>query len=99
MRIQRELLIQERLPGGFIEISGLHAQFPLDCHSKRHTATAHSTSEDELISAFKMLREHFIPLQRDVKSTLHEDNESTITVIKNGYSPPLRYLAKSHRIS
>ena len=93
--------------GGFIELAGLNTQFPLDWYSKRQTATAHSTSEAELISASKMLREHLIPLQslwsimlqRSVNSILHEDNESTIAVIKNGYSPQLRYLAKHHRIS
>ena len=93
--------------GGFVELAGLNTMFPLDWYSKRQTATAHSTSEAELISASKMLREHLVPLQslwsimlgRPIHVIIHEDNESTIAVIKNGYSPQLRYLAKHHRIS
>ena len=93
--------------GGFVELAGLNTFFPLDWYSKRQTATAHSTSEAELLSASKMLREHAVPLQnlwkimlgRPITTVINEDNESTITVIKSGYSPQLRYLAKHHRIS
>jgi hypothetical protein len=93
--------------GGFVELAGLNTFFPLDWYSKRQTATAHSTSEAELLSASKMLREHSVPLQnlwrimlgRPITTVINEDNESTITVIKSGYSPQLRYLAKHHRIS
>ena len=49
--------------GGFIEIAGLNTQFPLDWYSKRQTATAHSTSEAELISASKMLRHTLFPFK------------------------------------
>ncbi len=34
-----------------------------------------------------------------VMGVVHEDNESTITVANNGYSPQLRHLNKHHRIS
>ena len=40
-----------------------------------------------------------IMLDRPVKGTIFEDNMSTITVIKNGYSPQMRHLQKHHRIS
>ena len=93
--------------GGFIHINGPNTYFPLDWYSKRQTATSHSTTEAELISASKMLRESLIPLmelwsimlQRNVKGVIHEDNQSTITVIDTGYSPQLRHLQKHHRIS
>ena len=49
--------------GGVVEIVGNNAFSPLDWYSKRQTATAHSTTEAELVSASKMLRESLIPLQ------------------------------------
>ena len=49
--------------GGFLELVGDNTFFPLDWFSKRQTATSHSTTEAELVSASKMLREHLIPLQ------------------------------------
>ena len=93
--------------GGFIHISGPNTFFPLDWYSKRQTATSHSTTEAELISASKMLRESLIPLMelwsimmnRTIKGVIHEDNQSTITVIETGYSPQMRHLQKHHRIS
>ena len=93
--------------GGFLCLVGNNTFFPLDWYSKRQTATSHSTTEAELVSASKMLRESLVPqmelwsilLQRPINAVVHEDNESTIAVIKNGYSPQLRHLAKHHRIS
>ena len=93
--------------GGFIHVHGSNSFFPLDWFSKRQTATSHSTTEAELVSASKMLRENLIPLMelwsimldRDVNGVIHEDNMSTIEVIKTGYSPKLRHIAKHHRIS
>jgi hypothetical protein len=79
----------------------------LEWYSKKQTATSHSTMEAELVSASKMLREHVLPqqilwetmLQRQVAVRVCEDNESTIAVIESGFSPQLRHLAKTHRIS
>jgi hypothetical protein len=93
--------------GGFIHLHGENTFFPLDWYSKRQGATSHSTTEAELISASKMLRESLVPLislwelmlDRSMLSTLWEDNMSTITVIAKGYSPQLRHLDKHHRIS
>ena len=93
--------------GGFIHIHGSNTYFPLDWYSKRQSATSHSTTEAELISASKMLRESLVPLMelwslmldRKVKGVINEDNMSTITVIETGYSPQLRHLQKHHRIS
>ena len=93
--------------GGFIELKGLNTQFPLDWFSKRQTATAHSTTEAELIAASKILRENLVPLMglwslmldRVVCGKVFEDNQSTIEVMKVGYSSKMRHLAKHHRIS
>ena len=93
--------------GGFIEIKGLNTQFPLDWFSKRQTATAHSTTEAELIAASKTLRENLVPLMglrslmldRVVHGKVHEDNQPTTEVMKVGYSAKMRHLAKHHRIS
>ena len=40
-----------------------------------------------------------VMLGRPVDAVLNEDNQSTISVIKAGYSPQLRYLSKHHRVS
>ena len=93
--------------GGFVHLSGLNAFFQLDWFSKRQTATAHSTTEAELISASKMLRDSLVPLMglwsvmldREIKGKLFEDNMSTIEIIKVGYSAKMRHRVKHHRIS
>ena len=93
--------------GGFVEVTGPNSFFPLDWYSQRQTNTAHSTTDAELVSLSKMLRESLVPiqslwstlLQRPVKAILHEDNTATITVVNAGCSPQLRYMAKHHRIS
>ena len=90
--------------GGFIHIGGVNTFFQLDRFSKRQTATAHSTTEAELIAASKILREPLVPLMslwslmldRDVKGIIHEDNMSTIEVIKTGYSAKLRHVMPRH---
>ena len=92
--------------GGFVEIIGDDTFFPLDWFSKRQSATSHSTTEAELVAASKMLRESLAPLLhlwsvmlgRPVTAVTHEDNMSTTTVTKAGYSPQLRYVNKHHRI-
>ena len=81
--------------------------FPLEWCSKRQTAVAHSTTEAELISRAKGLRETAIPTtilsEAVVGSTvlLHvrEDNEATIAVVKKGRSSVLRHLNETHRVS
>ena len=38
-------------------------------------------------------------LGRDVEMKVYEDNEGTISVIKNGYSPALKHLLKTQKCS
>ena len=67
----------------------LGTDVPLEWYSKKQTATSHSTTEAELVSASKMLREHLLPQQifweamlgRPAEAQLYEDNQSTITMI------------------
>ena len=88
-----------------LELPAEGSFFQLDWFSKRQAATAHSTTEAELISASKMLRDSLVPLMglwsvmldREIKGKLFEDNMSTI--IKVGYSATVRHLVKHHRIS
>jgi hypothetical protein len=94
--------------GGFLAVTGPHGTFmPLEWFSKRQTATSHSTTEAEMVAMSKILRESLVPqmglwslmVGYDVPGIIFEDNQSTIVVAKNGYSPQLRHLAKHHRIS
>jgi hypothetical protein len=79
----------------------------LDWYSKLQGATSHSTTEAEMVSASKMLREVLVPqialwsllLQRPIHSFIEKDNNSTIIAIGRGYSPQLRYLERHHRVS
>ena len=94
--------------GGFLCLVGKHGTFvQLEWHSKRQAATSHSTSEAEMVSMSKLLRESMVPqmglwanlLKRDIKGKVFEDNMSTIVIAKAGYSQQLRHIAKHHRIS
>ena len=94
--------------GGFLALVGDNGTFvQLDWFSKKQTATSHSTTEAEMVAMSKMLRECLVPQMElwklliggPVPGILFEDNQSTIVVAKNGYSPQLRHLAKHHRIS
>ena len=94
--------------GNFTALYGPRGTFvQLEWSSKRQSATSHSTTEAEMISASKILRESVVPqqalwsilLQRPVKARIFEDNESTLAVIRSGYSPQLRHVAKHQRIS
>ena len=94
--------------GGFLCICGDNGTFlQLDWFSKKQTATAHSTTEAELVALSKILREVLVPqmelwsllLERRIGGVIFEDNESTIVVAKSGYSPQMRHLNKHHRIS
>ena len=78
----------------------------LEWASKRQTATATSTTEAEMASALKILKDSALPsqllweklLQRDVEVKLYEDNQATLKIIESGYSPKLRHLGKSQRV-
>ena len=81
--------------------------WPLAWGSKKQTATASSTCEAEMLSLSGGLRKEALPsltllellLKRSVKMIVHEDNTATIQCIKTGYSPALRHMARTARVS
>jgi hypothetical protein len=81
--------------------------FPLMWGSKRQTSTSSSTAESELVSLSRFVRESLMPaellwnqvLEREVASTVMEDNSAAISVVASGYSSTLRFLARHHRIA
>ena len=74
--------------------------------SKRQTATATSTTEAEMASALKILKDSALPSQflwetllgRPIEVKLFEDNQATLKIIQSGYSAKLRHLGKSQRV-
>eukprot|EP00435_Cladocopium_sp_Y103_P019517 s1470_g4.t1 len=81
--------------------------FPLSWSSKRQTAVARSTTEAELASANEGIFQDGIPIKillervlgSEVHTALREDNTACISVIQAGYSPKLRSMSRTHRIS
>ena len=81
--------------------------FPLTWCSKRQTAVARSTTEAELAAANEAVFHEALPIQvllekvmrSSISTTLLEDNSSCIQIIRAGYSPKLRSMSKTHRIS
>ena len=83
------------------------ATFPVSWCSKRQTAVARSTTEAELASANEAVFQECLPiktileeiLKTTIETVVHEDNTATIQVIAAGYSPKLRSMNRTHRIS
>jgi hypothetical protein len=81
--------------------------YPLMFSSKRQSATSSSTTEAETISLGHLLFQHVLPLEtlweqlldREVRCTVKEDNESCIRVALAGYSQSMRHIAKHHRLA
>jgi len=81
--------------------------WPVAWSSKKQTATASSTCEAEMLSLSGGLRRETLPsltllellLGRSVKMVTFEDNTATIQCIKSGYSPALRHMARTARVS
>ena len=68
---------------------------------------SHSTPEAEVVAADHGVRSEALPaldlaelvLDRKVVVNLHEDNETAALALKNGKSPAMRYLHRTHRVS
>ena len=83
------------------------ATFPVSWCSKRQTAVARSTTEAELASANEAVFQECLPiktileeiLKTTIETVVHEDNTAAIQVIATGYSPKLRSMNRTHRIS
>lgn len=92
--------------GFFLELVGADGRsFPLNWGSKRQGGTAQHTAEAEVVSLASCLRSELIPmqsllqqiLQMAIPGDLMEDNNATIIAVNKGYSPAMRYLARTQR--
>ena len=94
--------------GFFMEVRGRGGRsFPISWGSKKQGATALHTQEAEMVSMANCMRNELLPAQyllqellnKKVEAKIMEDNAATITAAKHGYSPSLRHLARSQRVS
>ena len=92
--------------GGFLVLVGPNTWFPIAWVAKRQTATSRSTTEAEVISLAYSLFQEALPaldlwdllLGRPMALEIMEDNQATIKVVKNGYSPKLRHVSRTHKV-
>ena len=81
--------------------------WPIAWSSKKQTATASSTCEAEMLSLSSGLRKEALPsltllellLGRSLRLVTFEDNTATISCVKSGYSPALRHMQRTARVS
>ena len=94
--------------GGFLELTGPNTFFPLVWSSKKQSATSKSTAETELVSLNYHLYDEGIPMldlwqvitgNKNFQLFVEEDNEATIKIVRQGYSPKLRSITRTHRVS
>ena len=93
--------------GGFLVLSGPHTHFPLVWVSKRQTSVSCSTTEAEVVSLAYSVYQEALPalslweliLDRQFHLKIHEDNQATILVAKNGYSSKLRCVQRTHKVN
>ena len=94
--------------GHFIEIVGAGDRgMPLSWAARKQGGTAQHTAEAETVSMAACLRNEAIPLQslmqailrRPIDLEIMEANAATITSVNKGYSPSLRHLPRTQRVS
>jgi hypothetical protein len=81
--------------------------YPLSWASRKQSSVARSTPEAELAAASLATFGSLIPLSiifdavlpHHVACTLEEDNTAAEQVIGKGYSAPLRYLSRTHKVN
>ena len=92
--------------GCWIELSAGERSFPLAWWSKKQDCTATHTCEAETVSACTALKE-VVPMQdfleaalgRPVPAVLKEDNSAALIACSKGYSPAMRGLRRTQRVS
>ena len=93
--------------GAILILRGPNTWFPLSCISKRQTSNSNGSTEAETVALSHGLRQEALPtlqlwetlLGRKVDLRVMEDNSGTIAVVENGYSPQLRHLLKTQKVS
>ena len=103
-----DLMSARSTSGFFLEVRGKDGRsMPISWGSKKQGSTALSTCEAETISLSSCLRTEALPtqyllqklLRRPVRVRLMEDNAATVTAVLKGYSPALRHIPRSHKVS
>ena len=92
--------------GAFVALQGPKSFFPLAVICKKQTSNSNGSTEAETVALSHILRQECIPilqlwemlLGRSVRVEIYEDNQNTIDVIRNGYSPALRHLLKTQKM-
>jgi len=93
--------------GALVVLQGPNTWFPLSVICKKQTSNSNGSTESETVALSHILRQEAIPtlqlwetlLGRKVHVEIYEDNQGTIDVIRNGYSPALRHLLKTQKCS
>ena len=92
--------------GVFMALVGEHSFYPLVGQCKKQGCVSTSTPEAEVVAASFAMKSYGIPcldmweylLGRDVAVNFHEDNSTAITAMRNGYSPNLRHVKRTHGV-
>ena len=80
---------------------------PLNSGIKKQGSSSSHTAEAETVSLSSAVRHDALPAQHLLKSVygetvpikVHEDNAACIISIEKGYSPAMRYLLRTQRVS
>ena len=88
------------------KVVGSFSSFVISGVSKKQTCVSHSTPESELVAADFAVRTEGLPLLDLLDIILHrktimelcEDNETCAQCIKNGHSPAMRYIHRTHGV-
>ena len=89
-------------------LKGPNSFFPLGWVSKRQTSLSRSTTESEIVSLAQSLYQEGLPAlslwsvllgRDDLELVIHEDNHTTILVVKKGYSSKLRHVSRTHKVN
>jgi len=81
--------------------------FPLASMSKKQSSVTTSTTEEELIALYFMVKTELIPamyiwdtlFQRQVKLHVFEDNQSVLYIVTTGKNQTMRHMERVHRVS
>ncbi len=93
--------------GAAVVLQGPKTFFPFAVICKKQTSNSNGSTESETVALSHVLRQEGLPilqlwemlLGRGVKMESYEDNQGTIDVIGNGYSPALRHLLQTQKCS
>ena len=83
------------------------SHFPISWTSRRQQCVSKSTAEPELVAMNDGLYTDALPVQtvlelvlgRKIPLILHEDNQACIQILKSRYSPKLKAMNRTHKLS